>query len=164
LFDPTHKIWFDAPSDSLGLSELHPHMYQPILSLAVFILLVGCSGHGPPTYRLAGKVTYANQPVPIGTLVFQSTKDGKPVTTAIDSTGNYFVNLPEGSYQVGVIAMRPLPESDNWQTAMSQRAPAPYVPVEFNQPTCSGLTVTVSSSQENTYDFNLPKIVPGRHR
>jgi len=72
--------------------------------LAAAVILVGCSS-GVKTAKVNGKVTYKNQPVTGGTIVFRSTDNPKanPASAAINPDGTFSVDkVPVGKVTVTV--------------------------------------------------------------
>ena len=69
------------------------------------LILLGC-GSSETAREVSGKVTFRNQPLPLGAVVFVPEK-GRPEPPApIKEDGTYTVKLAPGRYRVGVIADR----------------------------------------------------------
>lgn len=112
---------------------------------------IACSPPGPKMVKVQGRVTYQGNPVPKGTVSFQSTQpDRRNATGEIDSNGYYTLQteLPgdgaeEGAYYVTIAAR------DNPVLDYIPKTPVPpkfLVPEKYEKPETSGIIQTVSRS------------------
>ena len=115
-------------------------------------VVVGCTDSGPKRYAVKGVVTFNKKPVPRGWVIFLSQGNDRQTTT-IGSEGQYEVELPAGTYRVGVSA--PRETTATGLDAFKAGVPPPYVPVRFSLPEHSGIVATVEAVDENEIDFPL---------
>ncbi|QDT67279.1 hypothetical protein MalM25_01760 [Planctomycetes bacterium MalM25] len=109
--------------------------------MALFLLaLMGCGG--PPTYPIAGWVSYNGAKVPSGWVCFLSNAKERRMAK-IEQDGSYRIELSPGEYQVGVTAPREQPESADAMQAFDQMMPPPYVPHRYADPNHTGIVFTV---------------------
>ncbi len=110
---------------------------------------------------VAGKVTYKGQPVPKGTISFQSTDPERPNATGlIMSDGTYSLQTKEpedgavvGDYRVAISAR----EDEVLDYIPAKPVPPKrLVPQKYENPDSSGLTATVESGS-NEVNFDLPE-------
>jgi len=146
----------------MGCGGLFSRLLSSWTTVLALILLVGCSGSGATaTYPVQGTVTYQRKPVSHGMVVFRPAT-GKLQTAPIGADGRYQLKVPEGTYQVAVVAPAELPDvpagiSDPLKrdVAVQYRQAKPSVPSRFGRPETSGITVEVEPSDENTIDVPL---------
>ncbi|MBN2291631.1 MAG: hypothetical protein JXM70_04350 [Pirellulales bacterium] len=70
--------------------------YLPAVMIATtLVFVVGCGGEGPTRYDLSGTVTFAGQPIPAGTIVFQ------PDTAKGNSGPQGVAAIRDGKYDTG---------------------------------------------------------------
>jgi len=145
--------------------------FAGVVLLVVLPALVGC---GKRTGVVTGKVTYQNQPLTSGAVIFHGT-DGRVDSGAIDSEGRYTIpQAPIGPARVTVQVGQsgPVPRvSGPGRTAAAKhpgdakagthpsKAGAPQgkplvIPPKYQDPTQSGLTWTVTGGNQ-TYDIKL---------
>jgi hypothetical protein len=122
------------------------------------LLLLGCgSGGDMPTAPVKGKVTYNNQPLTSGTVMFVP-EQGPAATGEIRSDGTYSLatygrndGAVLGTHKVTITAIEDmrdlLPEAQN-------PTPPPLVPDKYLSHETSGLVVEVKSGG-NEHDFDL---------
>jgi hypothetical protein len=129
---------------------------------AVMLLLTGCDS-GPRRMRLWGEVSFENQPITEGTIVFTPVPSTKgPSTGASIRDGKY--EVPEaaggflgGVYRVEISALRRT--GKKIPSFMIKDAPdfelsENYIPDRYNRE--SELEITVSEvTNENRFDFKL---------
>jgi len=157
-------------------------MWQSVamaLSVSAVVVVVGCSGDDSGLgrrYKVSGKVTYKDAPVPHGTVTFIPTKppppEGRAATGQIkdgfytlSTTGNDDGALP-GDYNVAVVAMDidlasavskgPLPKIHEGDEAYQKahKNAKKLIPDKYGVSETSGLKATVDSSGKS-YDFTL---------
>lgn len=136
--------------------------------LAVFFsatlagLFVGCgSGEDPrpATVPVQGKVTYQGQPVPKGTITFQSAS-GESAVGEIQPDGTYTLStfkekdgaIP-GAHKVMIVANTGDPTK--MPSSPGYVAPKELVPQKYASLDTSGLEATVSKDKKTPYDFEL---------
>jgi len=123
-----------------------------ITLLASLALFAGCGSSNPLVYPVTGLVTFNDQPLPTGTVVFVPKAGGPPAQGEIGADGRYTLTtftagdgaLP-GAYTVLVSAMQ-----DNGPNAPASA----LVPDRFASEK-SGLTGEVREVEQNVIDLAL---------
>lgn len=133
-----------------------------LTTLAVLII-AGCGKKTAPTGSVAGRVTYASQPVTQGTVVFENRTEGQFRAATLDSNGQY--QLPEvrlGEYNVSVQPPAPELPNESSGTPAQIRAKMATVkvidPKDIPRPFRAFETTPLKRSVEsgaNTFDFDL---------
>lgn len=113
---------------------------------------LGCSDGGPARFPVEGLVTFNEETVPSGWVIFLD-ENSKKHNAEIGSDGLYKVELPAGDYRVGFSAPREMKETG--MDAFKAQAPPPYIPVRFGQPEHSGVDAKVEAKPDNKIDFPL---------
>ena len=120
-------------------------------------ILLGC-GSAETAREVSGTVTYRNQPLPLGAVIFVP-EEGRPEPPApIKEGGMYTVKLPPGRYRVAVVANRatsdkPLdPEDPN---AGRMPASIPLIPKKYNRFDSSGIVINVPAKGDVSGDIVL---------
>ena len=131
--------------------------------LLVVSLLVGCGQRGPDKVNVRGMVTYGDEPVDNGDILFYPV-EGTPgaVSGASISAGRYLANgkggVPIGKHRVEVRAYRSRAARQN-PTNRFEEPGAPreqYLPEQYN--TKSTLVVSIDGAQPSAVqDFQLRK-------
>ena len=124
----------------------------------IALFLLGCGG-SETAREVSGTVTYRNEPLPLGAVVFVPER-GRPQPPApIKEDGTYAVKLAPGRYRVAVIANRatsdkPMdPEDPN---AGRMPASIPLIPKNYNRYDSSGIVIDVPEQGEVSGDIALP--------
>lgn len=130
-----------------------------VLMLAVFVS-AGCGGGDErPSASIQGTVMLDGEPLSVGSVQFTSTKTGESAYANLDDTGRYLVKFPEADigteYQVTV--GKPVEENvDANELAMNPPEPVKIrIPQRYWNRATSGLTTTISSAGENTFNIDL---------
>lgn len=125
------------------------------------VVSAGCGKSMGPWGTVSGKVTYDDQAVTAGTVVFISAQ-GRGASAELDSQGGYTLKtvnsgqkIPVGEYQVGV--MPPRKEVD-YDAPVKETAAADYpnVPRRYRDHATSGWTFTVKEGP-NTFNLEMKK-------
>jgi hypothetical protein len=145
-----------------------------LLTLAL-ALAAGCGPHSNLPAKVSGKVTYNNQPVPGGNIVFHS-KDQGSYSGTLGESGTYEIEgLPAGDLVVTIETETLNPKNKapayaggrgaandkQYEEAMKKMGrPVPpetkyvKIPAKYAKEDTSGLTVTLKSGKQ-TKDFSL---------
>jgi hypothetical protein len=130
-------------------------------ALALCLLVIACSGCGPTTSTVSGRVTMDGKPLAItddarGTVVFHPAGgQGATATGLLDRTGNFFLsvgassNIVPGRYQVAVSVVELVPAADGGEPRGQRVTPAKY-----SSAIDSGLQADVALG-ENRFTFDL---------
>jgi len=153
----------NPPSSSFSSSPRRARGAFAVAAVAVLALVAGapgCGESGPPMGRVSGKVTYNGQPVPKGTISFQSASpEGRNATGEIGPDGSYTIQTETpgdgaivGDYKVAITAL----EDNVVLDYIPKKKPEPkrLVPEKYENPATSGLTAKVESGS-NAIDFPL---------
>lgn len=140
------------------------------LAMAMTLLapwLAGCGKSGPEMGRVAGKVTYKDQPLANATVTFVPSAEGqRPGIGITDASGNYRLTTIEpgdgalvGSHKVSIVALAPydgkIPEGMGAAYLEEVQAKGkPLIPQRYFTAGSSELTADVKSGS-NTCDFTL---------
>lgn len=108
--------------------------------------VVGCGG-GPVTKTVTGKVTYQNQPVETGQLIFRDAA-GLPQVAPIDG-GEYTADVTPGPKTVEITGLKDTGQTDALGGPLRQQ----FLPPKYNAQTT--LQVEVADSGENVHNFEL---------
>lgn len=143
------------------------------------LFFVGCGGGEPSVSLVKGKITLDSKPLADATITFSpvaggtgkaavGTSDAQGVYTVTDATSKKIGSgAVVGEYKVGVLWFKPDPNDTSKSTGSSETAmtmdkaaatkttgPESALPVAYQDPLTSGLTVTVKSGT-NTFDIVL---------
>jgi hypothetical protein len=135
---------------------------QAFLIIACLWLIAGCDERTPALAPVSGKVSYLNQPLPRGTIVFVPDADrgnnGPMAQGTIQSGGIYTIQtggkpgaIP-GWYRVTVIAVE---DAGIGYYRSGGSTPRSLVPEKYRDPQLSDLSCEVKAGQENAINFNL---------
>lgn len=116
--------------------------------------MAGCSGDGPETTAVQGKITIEGRPVTHGLINFLA-EGGRPVGGGIQPDGTYSFDIPPGQYRVRIDAGPLIPESWKEGEPMPNLGPR-LVPEKFASYEMSGLAASVGSESPQQLDFKLP--------
>ncbi len=128
-------------------------------------LALAASGCGPAKAKISGLVKYNGEPLPSGTITFQSDAGDKPVKGTSIVDGKYTISdFPVGPAKISVITLPPAtggapPTGSAIQgpgSSMAPVTPDKYVPIpkKYGNPGTSGLTYDVKAGDQ-TKDFDL---------
>ncbi len=153
-----------------------------LLALGIWALALGpgCGGGGSAnTVPVTGTVTYNNQPVEGAVVSFIPVREGQSAIGKTNASGRYTMRTAQsdgvvpGQYRVKIekfeggeratgpsgptVEEYPADYAETEAQAGAAPTPAPkhLLPAKYADPTTSGFTVTVSSGQQNTFDFAL---------
>lgn len=125
------------------------------LVLCLALLVVGCDGNSGIRLPISGKVTFKGQPLPFGTIDFQS---GKAVGGGPIRRGVYRIaaedGLPEGVYRVTISSVQSPPFKPGPPGPDAKDEGKELIPAEFNI-RCEK-TVEVKRGQKNQFNFDIP--------
>jgi hypothetical protein len=135
-------------------------MHSRLVSIALLALVVGCSsGNEFPTAKVRGKITYRNNPVPNGTVLFVPQGDKPTATGELNSDGTYELTTYEpgdgavlGPHTIMITAVEEMTDKLPEQRSGTPKA---LVPVQYTSNSTSGLTAEVNDTDVNTIDFEL---------
>jgi hypothetical protein len=105
---------------------------------------------------VTGNVTWEGAPLPAGDIILTPTNGGIPDAGKIKD-GDYELLATEGAKQVAIIAVREVGPID---PSMGMARRENYIPTRYNDDTT--LTLNVSSSEANAFDFALTEKEPTR--
>jgi len=120
-----------------------------VLWLIANSLLTGCGGQQfEQTYRVTGRVTLDQEPLPQGNIVFLTSETGDLQSIPIEN-GVYSGEVRAGRRRVEIRAYRP----ETGSRAIMEPPPSNYLPERYN--TTSELSATISATDLNVCDFAL---------
>jgi len=144
------------------------HAYQnSLLTIAFTLLLCGCGPGRDPHGRqaISGSVTFQGKPLAPGTIQFLPANANESGAGALIREGRYQIpreqGLSPGTYSVAITS----PEENTTDPPISPpghpgvKMPPPgkeRIPARFNRDT--KLSITVTDSGPNTFDFNLDEL------
>lgn len=147
-------------------------MNSPKICLAwigcLLLSLTGCGDSHPARSPVSGTVTYNDEPLHIGSLVFVPVEGGPSAEGKIDEEGNYVLGTFEesdgaitGEYQVMITALTSPGGSGLPEDAVNGNAgPVSVIPEWYGNISSSGLKVTVEPDKENVINFPLDDTKP----
>lgn len=134
--------------------RLTPRRHVVLLSGLLLTSLWGCGGPAAPKREYAdvsGKVTYKNQPVPKGQVIFQPST-GAAVTGDIKSDGTYALKGVIGPNTVSIVSRDEMGQTSA-DKPETRQPPKSHIPETYGTPG-SGLKFDVKAGQ-NKADFDL---------
>jgi len=153
--------WFESRMTGSLLMISFPFRPRAILAITGLFFFAGCEGGTASLAPVSGKVSYQNQPLSRGTIVFVPDADrgnnGPLAQGTIQAGGSYAVQTEgkpgaaPGWYRVTVIAV----ETPAGYSTGRSSAPRSLVPERYRDPQLSDLTCEVKAGQENGINFNL---------
>ncbi len=134
--------------------------YHSAVVLVVSLALAGCGGAAKETGSISGTVTFNQQPVMEGTVVFNPTGNAGYVASAeIQSDGTYQVVTQDGGLIPGeyVAVVQPtvvrLPDTETSPGAEEFKK-ADNIPAKYRSSKTSGLTLTVTPGKQ-VFDIQM---------
>jgi hypothetical protein len=129
---------------------MHPSRVGPLLAVTLLSSCLGC-GHKPPAdpnrATVSGSVTFGGEPLPAGTMTFDSLDKGIGTSISIREGGHFSTDrVPIGANIVTI------------ETEMLRYgSPQLYVriPAKYADPTKSGLTADVKPGDNPDVNFEL---------
>jgi len=127
----------------------------PVLLLALFTTLPGCSG-GPegealPLHKVTGTVQFDGKPLAQGVLVADPADDrGTPVQASI-TDGKFELQAPEGAKKIRITSNSTTGEKDEYGEPIDNQ----LIPGKYNADTT--LEKTVEANDTNKWEFALDK-------
>ena len=153
--------WFESRMAGSLLMISFPFPPRAILAITGLFFFAGCEGGTASLAPVSGRVSYENQPLSRGTIVFVPDADrgnnGPLAQGTINAGGSYAVQTEgkpgaaPGWYRVTVIAV----ETPAGYSTGRSSAPRSLVPERYRDPQLSDLTCEVKAGQENGINFNL---------
>lgn len=119
--------------------------------LAGCLALAGCGPAGPPTYPIAGVITYDGKPIPNGTLTLIPDDSKARTTVAQISDGAYSTAITEGEWTVNIMAVRDTGPVD---PKLKEAPREQYLPAKYNHQSTMKVTSPVEGGKK---DFDLAK-------
>ncbi len=128
-------------------------VWRLALLLGIALPAVGC-GRGLDRCAVDGSVTFDGQPVDRGTIEFSPTAADQPSASgAVVQDGEYSIprrtGLAPGKYRVRIYSPTPAP------ARQGPDVPPPVERIPANYNTKTELTVEVTPSGPNTFDFHM---------
>ena len=123
------------------------------LAYLLLVLIVGCGPRGPKTYEVSGKVTLDGEPVADGEIQFRDPSRQSQSWAGKIVDGQYTMQSTEGNKRVEIIATREIQLGADAPSGEGTANFEMYIPKEYNSN--STLTAEVTSSGNNTFDFEL---------
>jgi hypothetical protein len=128
--------------------------------LAVVVVQTGCGPSGPRMNRVTGTVSYQNEPLPYGIIMFvpESGPPSQPVRIGPD--GRYELKAVAGRHAVQVVAVPPVegeldPNEEGGINYSQTPPPKSLIPEKYNRHETSGVSVLVEQHDDNVLDIEL---------
>lgn len=162
-------IDFRAESALASIRPRHPVWRGAVL---LVVLLCGCGGpKHPPTYAVQGVVSVGGKPLPDATVSFIPSSGQSPANGRTDASGRFTLTTfapgdgaMEGSYGVAIMKFEKIEAGSavdvsdaNYDPNAVSSPPRNLLSKKYASPQTSGLTATVVSGQENSFEFDLEK-------
>src|SRR5262249_48970193 len=116
----------------------------------IALTLPACTSNAPKTYKVTGTVTWNNQAMPEGDIIFTPVEGNLTPDPGKISNGTFTVMVKAGKKKVQIFASR---ESDKVDPAMGAKRREMYVPERYNAKTT--LERDVTPDGENNFTFDL---------
>ena len=118
----------------------------------------GCSDRNSrPSVTIQGTVTLDGKPLPQGSIHFTSPLTGESAYMNLEPGGKYAVTFPEAdvgeAYEISI--QRPQIEEDDAHAKIEPIKMDVKIPPKYTNRRSSGLTLTIESGGEQTYDVDL---------
>lgn len=145
----------------LSMEKTMSANYRLGLFPLLLCLLGGCGPSGPATYPVSGTVTYQNEPLPLGIVMFVAKQGPSGQPGAIDGQGRYQLEAIAGEHRVAVMAMppreggRPDPTLEGGFDYTGVPEAKSLIPAKYNRHSTSGITVVVEPKRRNQIDIVL---------
>jgi hypothetical protein len=130
-----------------------------------WLALPGCGGApaGPETSEVTGVVTFKGDPVEGADVLFQPIQSGGETLAcqaATDAEGRFAMSthIGSGEYKTGMVPGEyavSITKLDTSKVTSTLTPPKNVLPEKYASPRTSGFTATVSSSNENHFEFPL---------
>lgn len=122
----------------------------------VALLSVGCGeSDSVSRHDVTGTVQFGGQPVTEGTVTFLDPATSHAASGSLDASGNYLVQVPDGSYQVTVTPPMEAVASSNPNIAGGEAfKKVENIPAKYHREMTSDLKAEVSGSATE-FDFEL---------
>lgn len=124
------------------------------LSALGCLLAFGCQGSGPAAYPVTGSVTFDEEPVADGEIVFLSVDNSAAPAAGKITAGSFSATVPPGPKKVEIRAarMEPLPAGQTGAMGETETM-VDYIPARYNAKT--ELTAEVEAGGKNQFTFAL---------
>lgn len=144
-------------------------------SLAVCVLLIGCSGgkkedpNRPARSPVSGKVTLQGAPVERATVTLRPVNGNHSALALTDAAGRYVLGtfdkadgVVPGEYEVTITKLapgtggsQPAPDDPNYNPNVKPEPPQHQLPEKYADPKTSNLKASISTAPNNSLDFDL---------
>jgi hypothetical protein len=122
-----------------------------LLSACLAAALIGCGGSGPKMHDVSGTVTFDDQPLPEGDIMFVPDDKSVGPEAGKIKDGKYSIKVREGKNKVEIRATREVPGKKG---PMGEPAIEGYIPAQYNLKTTLEADV---ASGKTTHNFTLKK-------
>ena len=119
---------------------------------AASLLSIGCGEQAPELFDVSGRITYKKNILTSGSVTFAPKGGGDLIVVAISADGEYKLQAPVGTYEVGVASMAEIADG---KEGFEQAAAKPTLPGKYSYPSRSGIVVTVEEKELNQLDIQL---------
>ncbi len=125
-----------------------------INGLAVLLVAVamGCGKSGPRVYEVTGTVTFDNEPLPTGDIIFYPDEKEYGADAGKIEDGHYKVKVKAGKKTVTIRATRPVPGKKG--PMGNEQAVEDYIPARYSDKDKTELSAEVGDGQTE-YSFPL---------
>lgn len=113
-------------------------------------MLAGCGSGEPNTYRVAGSVTWQDQPISEGDIIFSPADGSAAPQAGRIAAGRYELRATPGKKRVEIYATREAGQAD---PVMNAKPKEQFIPGKFNAQ--STLSAEVQPTDDNLFDFPL---------
>lgn len=115
------------------------------------LVLAGCGPSGPPTYPIAGVISFDGKPLPTGTLTLIPEDPKARTTVAKIADGAYATEITEGEWTVNIMAVRNTGPVD---PKLKEAPREQYLPAKYNRQSTLKVTSPVEGGKK---DFDLAR-------
>lgn len=129
------------------------HCFASIL-VAMSVLALGGCNREPAQYTITGEVTYQNQSVADGEIIFSDVKGNAPAAVGRIENGRYQLRTVAGEKQIRITATKKTGKMINGTMGMKYEERVDIIPTKYN--TATTLVRSVPPNDNSTLDFRLP--------
>jgi hypothetical protein len=124
--------------------------FLALVGFAALVVMGGCSPSAPPTYFVAGKVTYEGVAVEDGDIIFHPKNTQLRAEGGKIKNGEYSLKANPGKNKISIRASKVIAGK---KSMMGEPVREEYIPPHYNNDTI--LQEEVAANDANRFDFSL---------
>ena len=124
--------------------------FVALIGCAALVVMGGCGPGAPPTYTVAGRVTYEGVAVEEGDIIFHPDNTQLRAEGGKIKNGEYSLKANPGKNKISIRASKIIPGK---KSMMGEPVREEYIPSHYNNDTI--LQKEVEANNGNRFDFSL---------